>query len=165
MENLEAALQEALAADDMERAAQLARAKRDRLLLDVDAHGSIYRMELEEPTGTSFSAWLPTLKKLTGTSATPGQNTGASCWTCRSRRASPPRLTGRKSPRRNARNRRKWLPLSNLEIIDRLCRMLDDAQQIIREQAQLLAMHGIETSSGDLEEKRTQLLKDIEGSI
>lgn len=67
MENLEAALQEALAADDMERAAQLARAKRDRLLLDVDAHGSIYRMELEEPTGTSFSAWLPTLKKLTGT--------------------------------------------------------------------------------------------------
>lgn len=67
VENLEAALQEALAADDTERAAQLARAKRDRLLLDVDAHGSIYRMELEEPTGTSFSAWLPTLKKLTGT--------------------------------------------------------------------------------------------------
>ena len=55
--------------------------------------------------------------------------------------------------------------MSNLEIIDRLCRMLDDAQQIIREQTQLLAMHGIETSSGELEEKRTQLLKDIEGSI
>ena len=55
--------------------------------------------------------------------------------------------------------------MSNLEILDRLGRMLDDAQQIIREQAQLLAMHGIETSGGDLEEKRTQLLKDIEGSI
>ena len=67
VENLEAALQEALAADDMERAAQLARAKRDRLLLDVDKMGSVYRLELNEPTGTSFSAWLPTLKKLTGT--------------------------------------------------------------------------------------------------
>lgn len=55
--------------------------------------------------------------------------------------------------------------MSNLEIIARLCRMLDDAQQIIQSQAELLAMHGIETSSGDLEEKRTQLLKDIERSI
>ena len=66
VENLEAALQEALATDDLERAAQLARAKRDRLLLEVDRQGSVYRLELEEPTGTSFSAWLPTLKKLTG---------------------------------------------------------------------------------------------------
>lgn len=60
-------MQEALTTGDLERAAQLARAKRDRLLLDVDKQGSIYRLELEEPTGTNFSAWLPTLKKLTGT--------------------------------------------------------------------------------------------------
>ena len=46
------------------RAAQLARAKRDKLLLDVDAHGSVYRLELEEPTGTNFAAWLPVLKEL-----------------------------------------------------------------------------------------------------
>ena len=67
VENLGKALAEAVEAGDMELAAQLARAKRDALLLDVDAHGSVYRMELEEPTGTSFSAWLPTLKKLTST--------------------------------------------------------------------------------------------------
>ena len=55
--------------------------------------------------------------------------------------------------------------MSNLEIIVRLCRLLDDAQQIIRAQAELMAMHGIATSSGELEEKRTQLLKDIDSSI
>ena len=64
VEALEASLQEALAAEDTERAAQLARAKRDTLLLEVDAHGSIYRLELEEPSGTSFTAWLSWLKKL-----------------------------------------------------------------------------------------------------
>ena len=66
VENLEKALTEALEAQDFDRAAQLARAKRDKLLLDVDAHGSVYRLELEEPTGTSFSAWLPVLKELLG---------------------------------------------------------------------------------------------------
>ena len=55
--------------------------------------------------------------------------------------------------------------MSNLEIIDRLCRMLDEAQQIIRRQAELLAMHGIETGSGQLEASREQLLRDIENSI
>lgn len=64
VENLEKALAEALAAEDFDRAAQLARAKRDKLLLDVDAHGSVYRLELEEPTGTNFAAWLPVLKEL-----------------------------------------------------------------------------------------------------
>ena len=64
VENLEKALTEALEAQDFDRAAQLARAKRDKLLKDVDAHGSVYRLELEEPAGTSFNAWLPVLKEL-----------------------------------------------------------------------------------------------------
>ena len=55
--------------------------------------------------------------------------------------------------------------MSNLEIIKRMARMLDEAQQIIREQAQLLALHGIETESGQLEASRAQLLADIEKSI
>ena len=55
--------------------------------------------------------------------------------------------------------------MSNLEIIDRLCRMLDEAQQIIRRQAELLAMHGIETDSGDLEADRARLLAEIEKTI
>ena len=46
-----------------------------------------------------------------------------------------------------------------------MTRMLDEAQQIIREQAQLLALHGIETESGQLEASRAQLLADIEKSI
>ena len=55
--------------------------------------------------------------------------------------------------------------MSSLEIITRLCRLLDEAQQIIRGQAELLAMHGIETESGQLEANRAQLLTDIEQSI
>lgn len=54
--------------------------------------------------------------------------------------------------------------MSSLEIITRLCRLLDEAQQIIRDQAELMAMHGIETESGQLEANRTQLLADIEQS-
>lgn len=55
--------------------------------------------------------------------------------------------------------------MSNLQIIERLCRMLDEAQAVIREQAALLAMHGIEADDGRLSEKRTQLLTDIENNI
>lgn len=54
--------------------------------------------------------------------------------------------------------------LSNLQIIERLCNILDTAQMIIREQADVLAQHGIETDGGELERKRSQLLEDIEGS-
>lgn len=43
--------------------------------------------------------------------------------------------------------------------------MLDEAQQIIRQQAEILAMHGIETDTGQLEANRAQLLQDIEKSI
>ena len=55
--------------------------------------------------------------------------------------------------------------MSNLEIIQWMCEMLDTAQRVIREQAELLAQHGIETDDGGLEEERTRLLTDIENSI
>ncbi len=55
--------------------------------------------------------------------------------------------------------------MSNLQLIERLCKLLDDAQQIIREQAALLAMHGITTESGVLEESRAALLSDVENII
>ena len=52
--------------------------------------------------------------------------------------------------------------MSNLQIIERLCGMLNAAQEIIRQQAELLELHGIETDIGELEDKRAALLKDIE---
>lgn len=54
--------------------------------------------------------------------------------------------------------------MSNLQLIERLCAMLDMAQEIIRGQAAILAEHGIETEDGELEQARTQLLEDIENS-
>ena len=54
--------------------------------------------------------------------------------------------------------------MSNLEVIERLCSMLDAAQEIVRAQADLLAQHGIETDNGELERTRARLLKDIENS-
>lgn len=55
--------------------------------------------------------------------------------------------------------------MSNLELICRLCDLLDRAQQIIREQAALLDMHGIQTDTGEIERRRTELLAEIERSI
>lgn len=55
--------------------------------------------------------------------------------------------------------------MSNLEMIQRLCELLEQAAREIRIQAELLAMHGIETDDGGLEERRTKLLEDIENSI
>ena len=55
--------------------------------------------------------------------------------------------------------------MSNLQIIERLCQLLEIASSVIREQAEILAKHGIETQDGGLEEKRTRLLEDIEKSI
>lgn len=55
--------------------------------------------------------------------------------------------------------------MSNLQIIERLCGLLDEAQGIIRAQAALLAMHGIETDDSVLERERAQLLVDIEKAI
>ena len=52
--------------------------------------------------------------------------------------------------------------MSNLQIIETLCGLLADASAIIREQAALLEMHGIETDSGMLEDRRRALLEKIE---
>jgi len=55
--------------------------------------------------------------------------------------------------------------VSNLEIIRRLCLLLDVAQEIIAEQAEILEQHGIRTDSGELEGKRQQFLTDVEKTI
>ena len=55
--------------------------------------------------------------------------------------------------------------MTNLQLIERLCRLLDEAQQIIRDQAALLAANGIDTEPGVLENQRARLLEDIEKSI
>ena len=55
--------------------------------------------------------------------------------------------------------------MSHLEIIDKLCGMLDLAQNIIRLQESLLGQHGIETETGGLEERRGALLKRIEETV
>lgn len=52
--------------------------------------------------------------------------------------------------------------MSNLQIIESLCAILDEAQRIIRAQAEILAMHGIETDTGTLETERQALLDRIE---
>ena len=52
--------------------------------------------------------------------------------------------------------------MSNLEIIERLSSMLEQASCIIREQEALLLQHGIQTESGELEQQRQTLLEDIE---
>ena len=55
--------------------------------------------------------------------------------------------------------------MSNLEIIDRMSKMLEQASCIIREQEALLLQHGILTDTGNLEKQRTALLEDIENTI
>lgn len=52
--------------------------------------------------------------------------------------------------------------MSNLQIIETLCGLLADAANIIREQAEILEMHGIKTSGGTLEDQRRELLERIE---
>ena len=54
--------------------------------------------------------------------------------------------------------------MSNLQIIEQLCALLDDAQRVIRDQAALLALHGISTDDEALERERAKLLSDIERS-
>ena len=55
--------------------------------------------------------------------------------------------------------------MSNLEIIASLCSMLDDAQRIIRAQAEILSAHGIETADRRLEEQREILLDRMERGL
>ena len=55
--------------------------------------------------------------------------------------------------------------MSNLEIITSLCSMLDEAQRIIRAQAEILSAHGIETADRRLEEQREILLDRMERGL
>lgn len=55
--------------------------------------------------------------------------------------------------------------MSNFEIIERLCALLDGAQEIIRTQAAILTQHGIESGDGALENERIRILESIEHSI
>lgn len=52
--------------------------------------------------------------------------------------------------------------MSNLQIIDRLCEIVEKAAGIIKQQAELLEQHGIHTETGAIEEDRARLLSDIE---
>jgi len=56
--------------------------------------------------------------------------------------------------------------MGEVTLIDRLARMLNDAADIIQEQAELLALHGI-TSDGykQIAAKRQNLLEDIEAHV
>lgn len=52
--------------------------------------------------------------------------------------------------------------MSDIQVICHLCDMLNQAQSIIREQAALLAMNGIETEDGGLEAQRQRFLTEVE---
>lgn len=52
--------------------------------------------------------------------------------------------------------------MSNLQMIERLFAMLTEALDVIRQQHELLSMHGIYTEDGGIERKRDQLLSDVE---
>ena len=56
--------------------------------------------------------------------------------------------------------------MSDLELILRLCQLLDGAQEIIKRQAEIMAMHGIDFEDGsEIKAGRERLLEDIERSI
>lgn len=52
--------------------------------------------------------------------------------------------------------------MSYLRVIERLENMLHQALEIIDEQSALLAQHGIETESGQLEAEEQQFREDME---
>ena len=52
--------------------------------------------------------------------------------------------------------------MSNLQIIEALSRMLEEACGIIRQQAALLEMHEIKSVDGSIERERAALLERIE---
>ena len=64
LENMRAALRYAVDLGDMDGAQDIARGIRNKLLEEVDAHGSIFRAGLDVPEGTTFTAWLNFLKQL-----------------------------------------------------------------------------------------------------
>ena len=58
------ALQAAISAGDMDTAADIARAIRNRLLRDCDAEVALDRLGLTPPSGSTFTAWLVFLRQL-----------------------------------------------------------------------------------------------------
>lgn len=44
--------------------------------------------------------------------------------------------------------------------VESLCEMLEIAQSVIKQQATLLLMHGIQTEDGKLEAQRNELIKE-----
>lgn len=58
----------------------------------------------------------------------------------------------------------RW-QMSNLQLICLLCDLLDRAQQIIRQQVEIMEQHGIDTDGGEIEARRAELLAKIEQTI
>lgn len=58
------ALTQAIAAEDAETAAEIARAIRNQLLKDSDAEVALDRLGLQVPSGATFTAWLSFLHTL-----------------------------------------------------------------------------------------------------
>ena len=52
--------------------------------------------------------------------------------------------------------------MTGMQEIGLLCQMLHEAVDLIKEQAQLLAMHGIITDGGELEGRRERLMREGE---
>lgn len=50
--------------------------------------------------------------------------------------------------------------MTGMQEIGVLCRMLHEAVELVKEQAELLAMHGIKTENGELEAQRDKLIKE-----
>lgn len=104
LETLRNAYQLAADAGETEEAARLARAIRDTLLTHVDAHGSIYRLEMAAPDSKSFLDWLDWLKTLASVIASSEwRGIAGHCWTFPSRRDFPMPSAGRWS-----RRTKKW---------------------------------------------------------
>ena len=53
--------------------------------------------------------------------------------------------------------------MSHLQVIAHLEIMLRTALEIINQQSELLALHGIETEDGRLEKAEEKFMKDVEG--
>ncbi|MBQ8554440.1 MAG: hypothetical protein IJ438_14965 [Clostridia bacterium] len=47
-----------------------------------------------------------------------------------------------------------------MSMMEELCRLLEECAHIIRKQAELLAMHGIQTEDGELERARARMLSN-----
>ena len=65
--------------EDYDRAAAEVRAARDKMLAESDKEMVIDRMNLEAPTGASFSAWLDFLRVLQAQSVVRGRSTDKHC--------------------------------------------------------------------------------------